>query len=514
MIPAIKRGVKPPPQCQNAESCKATCENPKDLVTARACFEFGKEAGLLPEGVSVEQAEKAFSALESGKGPFKSFAEMRQCDNPPSDEIMQKCIAFAVDAGFIPPEEAEIIKKTGGKGPGGGRGKDQCQNYCEANQEECFKFAEEYNLVREEDKVRMKEGVSQMQKALSDAPPEVKTCIEGAIPELNAILAGEKFPSPALGDKMHDCFENFFKDRAGSFREGEGFGTAPGDGQGQGGPGGQRVMGGFPPEVKKCLLEKFGEEFFTTLGKGRPSPDIEAKMGECFRAMRGGNEEHEGDSKDSGGEFGKDRPCPAMPTVSSCGEEQELIKQEIPGCGVYGRCVSKGAQGTEPSGVERLPLPQGNRSSDDYGREYQKQFDRQFQSEFQNQYQQEMERQIREQTNRQTQEQYQQDYQRYQGGVAPGGEYYRAPDSSQVTAPIDGSAPASSAPLPSSYPSAPQDGSYRPPEGSYTPPASGADIPPPSGTDYHPPAPASFWFSPNSELLGNVYSAIKNLRSR
>ena len=480
VVSALKRGVKLPPQCQTTESCKATCEDPKDLLTARACFEFGKEAGLLPDGVSVEQAEKAFSALESGKGPFKSFAEMRQCDNPPTDEIMQKCIDFAVDAGFIPPEEVEIIKKTGGKGPGGCRGKDQCQNYCEANQDECFKFGEEHNLIREEDKVRMKEGTSQMQKALADAPPEVKTCIQGAIPELDAILTGEKMPSPSIGDKMKECFENFFKDQAGSFREGEGFGEPQG-GEGQSRPGGQRGMGDFPPEVKKCLLGKFGEEFFTTFGKERPSLDFEAKMGECFKAMGGENRNHENQTEDSGKVFRKDKPCPAMPTVTSCGEGEELIKQEFPGCGVYSRCVSRGARGAESSGAERYPLPVGDQSSDDYKKEYQKQFDRQFKTEFQNQYRQETERQMKEQTEKQMKEQYQGEFQKYQGGTAPSGENYSEPNT-------------------------------------FSPPSSGTNIPPPSDTEYHPPekepAPESYWFSPDEELLGSVYSAIRNLRNR
>lgn len=511
VVSALRRGVKLPPQCENAKSCKATCEDPKDLVTARACFEFGKEAGLLPEGVSVEQAEKAFSALESGKGPFKSFSEMRQCDNPPSDEIMQKCIDFALDAGFIPPEEAEIIKKTGGKGPGGCRGKDQCENYCETNQEECFKFAEEHNLVREEDKSRMKEGASQMQEALTKAPPEVKSCIKDAIPELEAILSGEKFPSPALRDKMRGCFENFFKNQAGSFGEDKDLGAPPGGERNVNGSSDTRRIPQFPPEVKKCLLEKFGEEFFTTFGKERPSPDVEAKMGECFQAIRGGNEKHEGESKDSGGGFGKDRPCPAMPTVNSCGEGEELMQKEVPGCGVYGRCVPKGGGGSATS-LEKRQLPQGKPSADEYGKEYQKQFDQKFKEEFQNQYRQEMNRQIKEQTDRQTQEQYQKEYQKYQGGTGPGGVQYKTPETSRDIMPERGALPNFAPPPPSNYPS-PSEGGSRPPD---SVPSSGTAPPSPSGSDYHPPAPApaSFWFSPDSELLGNVYSAIKDLRNR
>lgn len=282
VLSALKRGVKLPPQCKDAESCKETCEDPKDIKTARACFDFGKEAGLLPPDISIEQAEKAFKALEEGTGPFKSFAEMRQCDNPPSDDIMQKCIEFAAQAGFMSPQEAEIVKKTGGKGPGDCRGKAQCETYCKEHGDECFAFAEQHGLIRPEDKERMKEGVERMKEALAHAPEEVQVCVKGALPELEAVLAGQKIPSPQIGQAIQKCFESHFGNQSG-------------------GPGGEsNGIPNFPPEVARCLEEKLGANFSEELKKGPPSRELEEKMRSCFERMGGPREGHDGEDGQGG----------------------------------------------------------------------------------------------------------------------------------------------------------------------------------------------------------------------
>ena len=500
VVSALKRGAKLPPQCTDARACKAVCEDPKDIETARACFEFGKEAGLLPEGVSAEQAEKAFTALESGTGPFKSFAEMRQCDNPPTDEIFEKCIAFASEAGFIKPEDAEIIKKTGGKGPGGCRGREQCEAYCEANGEECFAFGQEHGLIREEDKARMQEGMGQMRSAIEQAPPEVAACIREAIPNLDAILAGQAFPSPALGEKMRECFESFFRSQGSKgFPGGEEFGGPPGG------------EGGFP-----------------------------------------------------GGDFGgpgKDRPCPAMPTVDSCPEDQELVGQEVPGCGFYGQCVPKGQGGTggfpPPGAPGYHPPPEGfhppeGTTGDHSGTDYQKQYPAEFQKQFSEQYQQEGQRQTQQQIEEQTRTEYQRQLQQAQqpplGTPSPTGDYhpptsgeshppegtYTPPSGTSQTAPTS-LTPTPTSPTPTSQTSsggmavpAPSSGTTEQTtqtttSGGTAPasqPTESTTVapPPPPPTEYHPPTsgeyhPSFFRAGPNEELIGGVWESFRQLRS-
>ena len=46
---------------------------------------------------------------------------------------------FAEAAGFMRPEEMKMARKTKGKGPGGCKGKDECEAFCqnEENMETC-----------------------------------------------------------------------------------------------------------------------------------------------------------------------------------------------------------------------------------------------------------------------------------------------------------------------------------------------------------------------------------------
>ena len=235
VLKALEGGAKLPDGCKNKDSCHKVCEEPEDISVARQCFAFAEAAGLLPPGVSRDQAEKMFKAIEEGRAPFKSPKDFEQCENPSSDEIMEKCVNFALENGFISGDEAEMVRKTGGKGPGGCRGKEQCEEYCEANQDECFTFAEEHGLIREEDKTRMEEGRGKLKEGLSQAPAEVKECLEIALgaDTLEQILSGQKRPTEELGEKMRSCFEQSMggdaEDRGGPFER-----EFPGRGEGSG----------------------------------------------------------------------------------------------------------------------------------------------------------------------------------------------------------------------------------------------------------------------------------------
>lgn len=499
---ALKRGVKLPAQCKNAESCRSTCDNPANLETARACFDFAAEADLLPPEVDREDAEKFFKAFAAGKTPFNSFAEMRQCDNPPSDEVMDKCVSFALEAGLIPEEEVEMIKKTGGRGPGGCRGKEQCEAYCEDNGEACFAFAEEHGILREEDKERMREGMEQMQEAIEDAPPEVLECVRGAIPEFDSILAGKKFPSPALGEKMRSCFDSFFRDSGGEFG-GEGFPSGGfGDGNEDGEFGGPMREMNIPPEVKQCLADKFGEEFLNDLGKERPTSDTESRMRECFQDAfknNGADDKEGGFSKDDfegdRENFGKEQPCPAMPTVAFCGSDEDVMEREVPGCGMYRNCVPKRGG-------------QNSRSDDSKSGEF-------FGEEYQQRFREEMGRQVEDEVKRQYdgeyQRQYEEQYNKIRAGFPEAEPVERSENVGQeqfMTAPQGRSAEAFPVNEPSFDGSAPP--AYNPPLGEPSPSQEssleGSPVPSvPAET-----SPSSF-LPQNGDLLGNVLNAFRRL---
>lgn len=261
VLAALDRGAKLPTGCTNKKTCESICEAPSNMKIARECFDFAEEAGLLSPEVSREQAEKVFKAIEEGRAPFKSPRDFEQCENPSSDEIMEKCINFALENGFLSGEEAEMLKKTGGKGPGGCRGR-ECKEFCENpdNAESCYNFAKEYDLMDPE----MEKSSQDFLDSLRNAPPAVKTCITAEFGE----NLDKVFPGPKTGEKLRGCYERY--GRGGEERE---------DGEGREGD-------AFPSEVKSCILSKIGEEGFRQLSEKGPAPELDEKMRECFEMKR------------------------------------------------------------------------------------------------------------------------------------------------------------------------------------------------------------------------------------
>lgn len=322
VVKALASGVALPEGCTSAESCKQTCDEPKNVGVARACFTFAEKAGILPPDIDREKAEKVFKLIEEGKAPFRSPKDFRQCENPASDEIMEKCIKFGEENDLIPPKDLEMIKKTGGKGPGGCRGKEQCDAYCSENQEECVKFAEEHNLISPEDKVRMQEGLTRFREEIMRVPSEVKQCLESAVgaDRFAQMVAGTQNPTREFGDTMRTCFESVFGPprfepgiRVGEFPPREsGFpGMMPPQGEGVGMPfgpdgstssfrggapftQGRPQQGGmFPPQVEECVKGKVGSNALRELGTAQI--DREGALGQaisaCMREVEGPHEE-------------------------------------------------------------------------------------------------------------------------------------------------------------------------------------------------------------------------------
>jgi len=252
VIRALDSGVPLPAACSDARSCGEICEAPGDVATMRQCFVFAKAAGLLPGDVDERQAEAMFKAIEEGRAPFGSPKDFEQCENPPNDAVFEKCIAFGLESGIIPPEDAELIRKTGGRGPGGCRGERECTAYCEAHHEECFAFAIKHDLISPEDKQRMEEGKIEAKRALKSAPPEVLSCIETAIggEKLEAVKRGEGFFGPELGEIIPRCFDSVFGEEPHS------------------GPFGN----GIPPEVLNCMRGIFGDDVEARLRAGEIDP--------------------------------------------------------------------------------------------------------------------------------------------------------------------------------------------------------------------------------------------------
>lgn len=206
MLQALKRGVKPP-LCRGRQACDEYCQQPDNM---EVCMNFALEAGFMPEE-ERENAQKMLLAIKRGIKP-PNCRGREECDSYcQSDEHFEECTNFAAEAGFMDPKDAEMARKTKGKGPGGCKGKEQCEAFCNnpANQETCFNFAQEHGLIPSEEIEKMKEGMNRMREDLGRMPSEVKNCLKSTLGEetINKIQSGELTPGPQLGDAMQNCFQ-------------------------------------------------------------------------------------------------------------------------------------------------------------------------------------------------------------------------------------------------------------------------------------------------------------------
>jgi hypothetical protein len=211
VLAAIKQGAKPPP-CRGKKECDSYCSKPENM---KQCMEFAIAAGFMkPE--EMKEAQKVLDAIKKGVNPPPCRSK-EECDIwcAESDENMTVCTKFAAAAGFMSEKDAEMALKTGGKGPGGCRGKDQCEKFCQdpANEEICFNFAKEHGMIPEEDLKNMEQGKKQMMQVLEQAPPKIAECLKETVgvEVLEKLKAGTFMPSRELGEKMRECGEKMME---------------------------------------------------------------------------------------------------------------------------------------------------------------------------------------------------------------------------------------------------------------------------------------------------------------
>ncbi len=232
VLAALRQGAKPP-ACRGKEECDTYC---RDTAHIEECVTFAKAAGFM-SAEEAAQSEKMLQAIRKGVKP-PACSGKEKCEKYCNEKShIEECIAFSEAAGLMTPEEATMARKTGGKGPRGCTSKEECEAFCNnpANQETCFNFGKEHGMISEGDLKKMEEGKQQLTQTLEQAPPEVITCISGAVGSdtLEKMKSGAMMPSRDLGDKMGKCFQQIMSKGTGG--PGEGGFIPP---QGQTGPGG------------------------------------------------------------------------------------------------------------------------------------------------------------------------------------------------------------------------------------------------------------------------------------
>src|SRR3989338_1790743 len=368
---ALDAGKKFPGDCRNKKACEAYCQSPEHIDE---CFAFAKESGFMSEQ-ELQEAEKFIPLMKQGKTPGGCKTK-EACEAFCEDENnFDTCVAFAEEAGLLSDQEKEIIKKTGGKGPGGCRGR-ACQTFCQnpANQEVCLAFAKDNGLISEEDLKRAEEGMKFMRESLENADPGVKECVEKIIgaPGISGQEPGKNlsFGGPEIGEKMRECIESMLpEEMRGQFKfEGSGFE----------GPGGCKSReeceayctsnpeacgfggGDFPTDPGTSFLECVSKGMSASYvcginGKGAPSGVETTYFNECHAKQQGTEILHEGVCIRNGQ---PDKPCSDI-ADPVCGNDNNAwvsaCHAEDQGGGVQYEGVCKGPGGGGGGGNPVVP---------------------------------------------------------------------------------------------------------------------------------------------------------------
>lgn len=201
---AIQAGLKPP--CTSEDSCQTFCQQSTDNM--KSCIEFGQKSGIL-QGEELAHAQGLEKALSRGITPPPCTQDTcsEYCSQP---DHVQACTSFAVAAGFITKEQADIAQKTGGKGPGGCVGQDACQTFCDNpdNQQACIQFAKDNGFMNSEDIQQIEDGQNKLKDAVSHAPDSAVFCLQQQVGQdmVEKIKSGF-LPPKDIGEKMRSCFQ-------------------------------------------------------------------------------------------------------------------------------------------------------------------------------------------------------------------------------------------------------------------------------------------------------------------
>lgn len=110
-----KTGMTGPGGCKGKDECKTYCSNSDHMDE---CVTFAEKNGLMSDE-QLDEAKKVRGAISRGIKP-PACGGKETCDAYcSSSEHIEECVKFGEAAGMISKEDAEKIRKGGGKGPGG-----------------------------------------------------------------------------------------------------------------------------------------------------------------------------------------------------------------------------------------------------------------------------------------------------------------------------------------------------------------------------------------------------------
>jgi len=281
----LEEGGQMPGGCTSRLSCETYCS---DFNHGEECLLFAETAGLEirdgdhRDGPSTEQLRVMIDLMNRGETPGGCTSE-RECEAYCSEDgNFEECILFGEKVGFISPEEATLIRSTGGKGPGGCSSPRECDAFCNNidNREQCFAFAKDHGLINEREIQNLEEGIGRLKGVLENAPEETRECLRHNLGEniISDIESGTISPGLEFARKVEACIHKGFEEEG--QRE---FGT---------------MMQGMPFEVRSCIEEKVGGDIREAFTQSRNN-ELEQVVKGCFESFRPVGDDFEGGFDDN-----------------------------------------------------------------------------------------------------------------------------------------------------------------------------------------------------------------------
>ncbi|MDP3093598.1 MAG: proline-rich domain-containing protein [bacterium] len=157
--------------CKNETDCRFYCDKPGN---AEACLDFAQENNLMSEG-EINAAKNFLKIDENGPGGCKGKEECEEyCSNT---NHIDECISFAEENNLIPPEELEEARKVQaairrGFNPPPCGNKKRCDIYCDQpeHMEECITFGIEAGFIQGEELNNVQKMLAAIKKGVKPPP--------------------------------------------------------------------------------------------------------------------------------------------------------------------------------------------------------------------------------------------------------------------------------------------------------------------------------------------------------
>ena len=208
VIRALDAGAKMPSGCTSKEECDSYCGPGASATAMKECIAFAKAAGFMSTK-ELAEVDKIMGALEQGIRPPACRGDEEcsvYCSQP---QNIEECVAFATAAGMMSEKDAEMMRKTGGKGPGGCVGK-QCETFCKdpANRGECSKWAKENGIMSPDEKAGRQERMGNFKAEFEKMPSVIQQCLRETLgSDLDNMLNGLPTSVDDLSPKMDSCWQ-------------------------------------------------------------------------------------------------------------------------------------------------------------------------------------------------------------------------------------------------------------------------------------------------------------------